>query len=328
MKYTLFIVMGLSLISCAGRSKTDSSAAAATDSVESAVEFNADSAYSYVDTQVDMGPRVPGSAAHARCAEYISSELTRHGADTVILQKGETTDYKGNKMPITNIMGKFNPQASKRILIAAHYDTRPWADAETDESKHNTPIPGANDGGSGVGVMLEIARQLGLKNPEVGVDLLFVDAEDSGSNDGWGDHEETWCLGTQYWGANLPYANASERPIYGIVLDMVGGEGAVFYREYLSQKYAPAINDKVWGTALRGRHASRFNNEVSGAITDDHVFINRVGIPCIDIVECNNQTTNSFPPTWHTLDDDITAIDRSTLQAVGQLVCDVIYNEK
>lgn len=327
---TLMLIVGMLLLSaCSQGRKTDNNSGS-DDTVavrERKAVFDADTAFFHVGNQVALGPRVPGTDAHRLCGEYIARTLHRYGADTVITQRGSATMHTGKEIPLVNIMGRFNVDAPRRLLIVAHYDTRPWADAEIDQSKHDRPIPGANDGGSGVGVALELSRLVGSIKPDAGVDFLLVDAEDSGQSSGWGENDETWCLGTQYWVKNMPYRSASERPAYGIVLDMVGGDGAVFYRESLSERLAPAINTKVWGTALNSEFADRFNNAVSGSLIDDHLFINRAGIPCIDIVECNNARTGSFPPTWHTLDDDMRHIDRSTLKAVGQVVADVIYGE-
>lgn len=289
--------------------------------------FDADSAYLYVSEQVDMGPRVPGTAGHAECADYIVSQLRRFGADDIIEQELTARNYLGTTLALTNIMGRYNPGCNDRVLLVAHWDTRPWADADPDIDNRNKSVPGANDGGSGTAVLLEIARQLGQKQPRIGVDLLFVDGEDSGNSSSWGSNEETWCLGTQYWVKNMPYTPES-MPRYGILLDMVGGRDAKFYREYLSQNSAGAVNDKVWSNAASAGYGSRFPNGVRGGITDDHVFINRAGIPCIDIIECSHPETGSFSPVWHTVADDMKNIDRATLKAVGQTVLNTIYNEK
>ena len=298
----------------------------ATDTMELSSDFDADTAFSYIARQVAMGPRVPGSEANARCAAMIESELVRHGASDVKVQRGEVMAFTGETLPVSNVMGSYNPGASRRILLVAHYDTRPWADSDPNGENRMQPVPGANDGASGVGVLLEIARQLGKKAPRAGVDLLFVDAEDYGKSDGFGNHDETWCLGTQYWTRNMPYAQDS-LPRYAILLDMVGGMGAKFHREYFSNNYAPDIVDKVWSIARRSGQGERFVNTAGGAVVDDHVFLNHAGIPAIDIIESKNTETSSFNPTWHTVDDDIEAIDVSTLDAVGQVVLNVIYEE-
>jgi len=295
--------------------------------IMSRVKFNADSAYRNVKAQVDFGPRVPGTEGHAHCAKYLVEELTRFGVDTVIEQKTTVTAYNGDKLPINNIMGQINRDVAKRVLLLAHWDTRPWADQEEDKEDRNKPILGANDGASGVGVLLEIARCLQNKKPLIGVDILFVDAEDYGKMDGWGNNDKTWCLGTQYWIKNMPYS-PHQLPIYGILLDMVGGKDAKFHREYSSQKIASKIVDKVWAMAAASGYGDIFVNELGGSVIDDHVFVNQVNIPCIDIIESLNPATRSFNPTWHTLDDNMSNIGRSSLKAVGQTVLNLIYQEK
>lgn len=323
-----FMALGMMAVSCNAGSSTkpteQTSAEAVCEKNDKSVEFNADSAYNYIKAQVDCGPRVPGTDAHRRCAAMLVEMLKNCGADTVLEQKTVVTAFNGDKLPINNILARYNTENPKRILLVAHWDTRPWADAEKDASKHSMPIPGANDGGSGVGVLLEIARNFGEKLPSVGVDILLTDAEDYGQA---GGSDESWCLGTQYWVRNMPY-QTSNLPVYGILLDIVGGLDAHFCREYFSDYYASAINDKVWAAAAAAGYASRFVNSSEGAVTDDHIYINKAGIPCIDIIECANQATGSFPPTWHTLSDDMKSIDRTTLKAVGQTVINVIYNER
>lgn len=319
-------------VSCGTPSRNDRTPANASPepaATESVAGFSADSAYSYVAAQVAMGPRVPGTAAHAACAEWIESELNRHGTDTVLIQTATVTDPNTDRpLPIRNILGRFNPDALERILLVAHYDTRPTADEEKNPALHSTPIPGANDGGSGVGVLLEIARQLGNLRPDKGVDLLFVDAEDLGisaDTGNGGNTEDTWCLGSQYWAENMPYS-AATMPDMAVVLDMVGGRNARFHREQFSDMYAPALVDRVWQTAARLGYADRFVNAAGGPILDDHLPLLRAGIPTIDIVESCADATGSFPATWHTLSDDINNIDPASLKAAGHTVISLIYS--
>ena len=322
------IALGLFTYSCnAGSKETKSTndGSVPTCSLQKA-EFNADSAYSYVEAQVNFGPRIPGTSGHSQCAEYLVSDLKRHNADTVINQTATVKAFNGDQLPINNIMGRYNLPATRRILLVAHWDTRPWADNEARIENRDRPVPGANDGASGVGVLLEIARQLDIKSPDTGIDILFTDAEDYGRIEGWGDSESTWALGTQHWVKNMPYEKG-KYPIYGILLDMVGGQDAKFHREYYSEQYASTILDKVWSMANASGFGHIFVNKPAGGITDDHVFINRAGIPCIDIIECLNPDTKSFPPTWHTLSDDMASIDRNSLKAVGQTVLNTIFNE-
>ena len=330
-KYLMGCLAGAALVltlgcKTAGSGDSSSSQPSRTQDLDQSVKFNSDSAYYYVGRQVAMGPRVPGSSASAKCVDYIASELRRHGSDTVKLQHGTVKAFNGDVLPITNVMGSFNSSAKKRILLAAHFDTRPWADNDPIEENRRDPIPGANDGASGVGVLLEIARQVGVKSPAVGVDMLFVDAEDYGQLAGFSTHGETWCLGTRDWTSEMPYA-ADALPAYGILLDMVGGMGAKFHREYFSHKTVPELVDKVWGIAERSGHGDRFINVVGGGVVDDHVFLNRAGIPTLDIIESKSDNTMSFPSTWHTLNDDMDHIDTATLKAVGQTVLNVLYNE-
>lgn len=318
------LIMSLIATACnAGSANADNRTAEQVVAV-SYPQFNADSAYNFVETQVNFGPRVPGTSGHKKCAQWIVGQLNNFNADTIIEQPATLTAFNGDRLPIINIFAQYNRNATKRILLLAHWDTRPWADAETDPAKHNTPIPGANDGGSGVGVLLEIARNLSHKMPTIGVDLLFTDAEDYGDT---GGDDNSWCLGTQYWIKNMPY-DATNRPMYGILLDIVGGLDARFYREGFSDYLAPHIVNKVWATANAAGYSNIFINSQRGAVTDDHVYINNSGIPCIDIIECANPATGSFPSTWHTLNDDMKSIDRNSLKAVGQTVINTIYNEK
>lgn len=319
------ILLLLLLTSCSANSKpaesSERSETADTESIE-VMTFDADSCFAKLKAQVDFGPRVPGSEAHKNTARFIQDELAKYGANT-ILQNTSAVTAQGKTIPVYNILGQYNPDCKKRILLLAHWDTRPWADEESNEELHSKPIDGANDGASGVAVLLELARLMNVKSPEnTGVDLLFVDAEDSGDS---GD-DKSWCLGTQLWVKNMPYTSEN-KPQYAILLDMVGGRNAKFHREYFSDKYARSIVNKVWSIASVSGYGSRFVNEAGGGITDDHLVINEVGIPAIDIIENNNAQTGSFNPTWHTLEDNIKNIDKSTLKAVGQVMSNYIYNK-
>ena len=316
--------------SCAGNSgKTADSAntvSADTKPTAPAPVFDADSAFAYTARQVDMGPRISGTAPHSKCRDFIVGCLNAWGADTVSIQKGTMISGHGNKVPVENIFARFNSSATRRVLLVAHYDTRPWADNDSDESNRQKPVPGANDGASGVAVLLEIARQIGSSDTGTGVDFLFTDAEDMGIS-GDDGAEESWCLGTQMWTSDMPYT-AANRPAYGILLDMVGNRDAVFRREYISERYAREVNNRVWANARAAGYESRFIDALGGAVTDDHTFINRAGIPCIDIVDCVNPQTGSFPTDWHTVGDDMSNISAQTLKAVGQTVLNTITSEK
>ena len=294
------------------------------DYVSPAPAFCEDSAYTYVAEQCAYGPRVMNSAAHDSCGEYIAQKFKSFGA-VVYDQYADSKLYDGTPIKMRNIIASYNPEASVRILIAGHWDSRQWADNDPDEANHNTPIDGANDGGSCIGVMLEIARQLQLANDsnqvKIGVDLICWDAEDSGN----GGSESSWCLGSQYWSGIRHIEGYTAR--YGINLDMVGGGNTVFYREQYSMSYAPTVVDKVWGAAQRIGYGKYFSYENEGGhITDDHLQVNRGGIPCIDVIGSDTET-GGFPRTWHTLDDNIKHISKETLKAVGQTMLEVIWTE-
>lgn len=286
-------------------------------------EADADSLFRYVSDQVELGARVPGSDAHRRCGDMIVERLGRYGIDSVAVQEVPVTTFDGVRHSARNILGCINPGATQRVLLLAHYDTRPWADSDPAAEERSRPVPGANDGASGVAVLLEAARLLGRALPDsLGVDLLFTDMEDSGTSDG-PESESSWCLGTQEWVKQMPYT-AANRPRYGILLDMVGGQGAVFHREYFSNQLAPGVVDRVWAVARESGYGDRFVNSTGGAVVDDHLFVNRAGIPCIDIIESVHPHTGSFNPSWHTVSDNIGAIDRATLKAAAQVVLNTI----
>lgn len=316
-----------STLSCGNKSKTTDEEVKK-ETVKAPV-FDADSAYQYVKAQVDFGPRVPNTREHIACGDYLAAQLETFGAK-VTNQYADLIAYDGTLLKARNIIGSYNPETKKRIALFAHWDTRPWADNDPDKKNHHTPVLGANDGASGVGVLLEIARLIQQQQPELGIDLIFLDAEDYGTpqfHDGE-SKEDSWCLGAQYWARNPHVANYNAR--FGILLDMVGGKNATFYKEAYSEKYAKDVNTKVFKKANSLGYGRYFIDEKTGAVTDDHLFINRIArIPTIDIVP--NQTEaelSSFGDTWHTVNDNMEHIDRNTLKAVGQTVLEVIYNER
>ena len=320
-----YLILIVGLVACSAKSVKNSEEKD-TDSVSIEVpSFDTDSAYAYIERQVQFGFRVPNTPAHLATADYLSSELARHGA-VVEVQQGTVTAYDGTELSIRNIIGSFSPEKKNRILLFAHWDSRPYADNDPDKSKHRQPIAGADDGASGVGVLLEIARQIGKRQPDTGVDIAFFDAEDYGVPY-WSEasDENTWALGTQYW-TRRPH-KPGYRARFGILLDMVGGAGAQFRRELFSKYYASGIVAQVWDTAKRLGYGNYFIEEDGGYVTDDHLYVNRYGIPSIDIIPCHRDTETGFPPYWHTVDDTMRNIDRSTLKAVGQTVLTVLYEE-
>lgn len=302
--------------------------------VRTSPEFCVDSAYSYIAQQCSYGPRIMNSDAHDACGDWIQEQFEKFGAK-VTNQYADLKLYDGTPIKNRNIIAQVNPDAAVRIMLCSHWDSRPWADHDASESNHRTPIDGANDGASGVGVMLEIARQIYVQGDtcklQVGVDFVCFDAEDCGTPEFAdttdADHANTWCLGSQYWGEQR--VSAGFCPSYGILLDMVGGKNTVFKKEYYSLRYAPTIVDKVWNMAYLLGYGSTFKNEEKGGITDDHVQVNLSGIPCIDIIGCDKDDPDfSFPKTWHTMNDNIHNIDKETLKAVGNALMEVLWNEK
>ena len=317
---TLLIAAILAMLSIAGCSsakggKADTNAAeAAADSTAAtvAIQFSADSALGFVKAQCDFGPRVPGTDAHRRCGDYLAAYMAACGAN-VINQHATLTAFDGTRLPARNIIAEFAPDSSRRILLLAHWDCRPWADHDPDPARRKEPVMGANDAASGVAVLMELARVFATQAPPVGIDLLLVDAEDWGNP---GGDDDSWALGTQFWTAS-PHRSVSEYQ-YAILLDMVGTHNARFKKDYYSMAYAPDVMNFVWQTARENGLGDFFVNEDGFGITDDHLYINRAGIKCIDIIDQNNSGTGTgFFPQWHTTADDMGVISAATLRAVG-----------
>ena len=296
-----------------GTTQGGETAAAQDTAATTRVTFDGNGALALTRQQCDFGPRVPGTPAHAQCAEWLMNDL-KASCDTVIMQTATVQTATEGSLAIKNIIGIINPDADKRLLLLAHWDTRPWADNDPVEANHSKPVMGANDGASGVGVLLQLARQLKGQGTKLGIDILLVDAEDMGIN----DNEDSWALGTQYW-AQHPHVNGY-KPLFGILLDMVGASDATFTREYYSMQYASSFVDLVWQNAA-GNH---FINAQGGAVTDDHVFVNRAGIHCIDIIDMRSDNSTGFCPVWHTVSDTMDGIDPATLGQVGQTLLNVI----
>ncbi len=296
--------------------------------------FNADNAYQMVKKQVDFGPRVPNSSGHAACKKWLIETLEGY-AGNVIQQDFSAKAYNGTILNGTNIIAQFNPKATTRICLAAHWDTRHIADSDLCNRECDKPIDGADDGGSGVGVLLEIARNLKVNPITHGVDIILFDAEDYGDENKEEDAENktqeeiqastlTWGLGSQYWSKNL-HAPAY-RPKHAILLDMVGAKNARFAKEKISMQINPPLVNKVWSLAQSMGYSNYFKNEIGGAVTDDHYFVwQNARIAMIDIINMSDKKDQSFGDHWHTQDDNIEVIDPNTLQAVGQVMLAVLY---
>lgn len=300
-----------------------------TKTIQQKPTFSSDSAYAYIEKQMSFGPRVPNSAAHSHCAVWLIQQLRACGAQ-VELQKGQMPDYRGNMQQIYNIVAHFSTPAIEnrpRLLLAAHYDTRPWCDEEPNYDDRFYNVPGANDGASGVGVLLEVGRQIGMRMADstlyTPVDIVLFDCEDMGTPQFYigQEREDTWCLGSQLWSTDYAQQEQPAKYKYGILLDMVGAPDAVFPKEMYSTQYAQNYQEQIWRSAEQLGYGALFSQQQSYPITDDHYYVNVIaGIPCVDIIHYDTRNATGFASWWHTLQDDISNISKSTLQAVGEVV--------
>lgn len=281
-------------------------------------EFNGNSAFEFCKKQVDFGPRVPNTKEHDACKAWLLEKLTNF-ADTVITQNTIQTVYN-KKWNLINIVAQFNPHAENRVMLCAHWDSRPRSDEDSIKANFDKGIPGANDGASGVGVLLELARLLHSQKPDVGVDLVLFDGEDIGySTDG-----DNFCIGSKYFAKNLPVP----KPRYAILLDLVGDKEAQFLVEQTSMQSAFAVVDKVWALGkLYGN--GEFVLQQGGAITDDHIPLIEAGIPTIDIIDMElvgNRSSNPRRRYWHTQYDTMENISPVTLSSVSTVLTHLLFN--
>ncbi len=289
-------------------------------------QFNADSAYAFIQKQVDFGPRVPMTQGHRDTKNWLIEKFESYGF-SVQTQDFESPTYDGLTWELNNIIASYNPDATKRILLAAHWDTRRIADK--DSERLDEPIDGANDGGSGVGVLVEVARVIGTGDlkPDVGIDIILFDGEDDGEPEFTSirnNQQVWWCLGSQHWARNKHVPNYSA--YYGILVDLVGAQGARFYREGFSRQYASGILKKVWDNAARIGHGDFFMPKDSPEIIDDHFFVNDWGnIPMVNIIEFSPDF--GFGSYHHTHSDNMEIISKRPLQAVGETVLYTVFQE-
>jgi glutaminyl-peptide cyclotransferase len=287
---------------------TTSGTALSPDKVETP-PFDANAAYELIKVQVAFGPRVPGLPGHEKQLAWMVTYL-RSRADTVIVQSFDHTTKEGKKLRLSNVFARFNPKAKDRILLIAHWDTRPTADQEPDSAQQKKPILGANDGGSGVAVLMQLANTLKTKAPPIGVDILLDDGEDF-TNDMY--------LGAEYFAANMPPGYA---PLYGILIDMVGDETPHYPFETYSQQNAPEIVERVWHTAESLGYGQYFPRTDGGAITDDHLPLQKAGIHTVDIIDFDYGPNNSY---WHTLKDTVEHTSPTGLGLIGNVLAQLIY---
>lgn len=286
------------------------SASAASPAAAEVPEFSAESAFAHLRRQVEFGPRYPGSPGHRRQLEWMLGWLAER-ADTVELQRFGHTTPEGRTLELSNVLARFRPSDRERLLLVAHWDTRPTADADPDPAARRQPILGANDGASGTAVLFELADVLSRHSAPVGVDLLFVDGEDFAPGQMY--------LGATHFAANLP---PGYRPLYGIVVDMVADTDPLFPVEGNSWRYAPEVVDRVWSTAESLGLGARFPRRVGSEVMDDHIPLNRAGIPTVNIIDFEYGPRNRY---WHTLADTLENVAPDGLGLVGRVLTTLIY---
>lgn len=322
--YALFTV--LVLFGCDSNKTDKNQTKTVTKPFVQGPSISGDSAFAFVKAQVDFGPRVPNTTAHSKCADFLVRKFKSYGWE-VKEQFFTSKTFDGKQLNLRNIIASFNPTTAKRVVLASHWDSRPFADQDTTDKEK--PIDGANDGASGVGVLLEIARTVtqATQKPGIGIDIVLFDGEDYGPPSGTESPiEDPWCLGSQYWAKN-PHV-ASYKAYYGILLDMVGAKNANFSMEGSSMHYAPNIMQKVWETGHKLGYGHFFSYSRTSGITDDHVYVNEIAkIPMIDIIHHDPNGSRYFGWYWHTHEDNIKAVDPTTLKAVGQTILTTLYNE-
>jgi Zn-dependent M28 family amino/carboxypeptidase len=327
--YSVFfsLVMPFFLVVGCNGNKTATSSTTAENSEKPKVsvpKFDRDSAFIFVAQQLAFGPRVPNTAAHNACKTWLVNKLKGFGAE-VIEQNFQARAYTGTMLDGTNVIAQYKPENTRRIVLSTHWDSRHITDSPLAKGAKQA-VMGADDGASGVGILLEIAQVLQATPVDIGVDLVFFDAEDYGDG-GPNGKSESWCLGSQYWARNLHYKGGI-KPEYGILLDMVGASAPRFGIEEYSNYYAKDVVDKVWDLAFSMGYSNIFVEERVGGITDDHVFVNQLArIPMVDIINRPADTQTGFVAHWHTPEDTLDKIDRITLKSVGQLLLAVVYRE-
>jgi len=278
--------------------------------------FNGQRALNDLQTQCAFGPRVPGSEASKNCLLFLEKEL-QQPAEKVVRQTFQYHDKLCNKfLVMTNLLASFNIKNNQRIFLAAHWDSRPTADRDPLPENRTKPVPGANDGASGVAVLMEIARCLQIVAPQIGVDIILFDGEDYGPE---GNLDE-YFLGSRYFAEVM----RNYRPRYGILLDMVGDAQLSIPVERFSNDYLPQIVQKVWTTAA-SLGVSQFEDRLGEYISDDHRMLIEKGIPCIDIIDFDYPDVSQR--YWHTLEDTPDKCSAESLEAVGKVLLQVIFNE-
>jgi len=276
-------------------------------------EFSGKNAYEYLVKQCDFGPRNPGSAGHRFCRDYLIKTFQQF-ADKVSTQPFILSYGSPPKQAkCTNIIARFQPEKSKRILLCAHWDTRPWADKDPDPQNRNKPILGANDGASGVAVLLEIAKIIHHNKPKTGIDIVLFDGEDAGV----GGSSEEWIQGSSFFAKSL---GPKDRPLFGILIDMIGDADLDVYKEANSWRYARPVVEKIWKKAAE-LNISDFKPEVKYSVIDDHIPLLEAGIPCVDLIDFDYEY-------WHTIEDTQDKCSSKSLENIGRLLVNIIYSHE
>ena len=316
------VIVSLAITSCREETKVETKPTYTMLEKTTVPQFDADNAYKMTAEQVSFGSRNPGSEAHTKAKQFFERELRQY-ADEVVLQNFNYTGYENEKLELTNIIAKFNTKSPNRIFICAHWDSRPRSDQDKNESKKDLPIPGANDGASGAGILLELAKILKQNKVDYGIDLILFDGEDYGKESDLGNY----CLGSKYFAANIP---ENYKPVFGILLDLVGDKEAFFRKEGNSMQVLPEVVNMVWNIAEK-INANTFINADGHAIYDDHVPLNQAGLSTIDIIDADLIGANTGTERrdyWHTQKDTMDNIGKETLRQVGQVLTNLIYSLK
>jgi hypothetical protein len=288
------------------------------ESATTGTPFDGEAARGYVKTQLDFGARVPGTEAHRKTGDWIADQM-RQRADTVIEQRWNHVTAKGDTLPLRNIFARYRPAATTRVLYVTHWDSRPVSDQEDDPAKRALPVPGANDGASGVGLFIALGDILKRTPPTVGVDLLFVDGEDYGTF----TPDVDVLLGSTYFAANLP---AGYQPIFGVLWDMIGDAELEIPQEGYSVERAPEVVSRVWETAAKLGYQRYFPPRVGMSITDDHIPLLDKGLRVIDVIDIDylGAPGGSKPNYHHTPDDTLDKVSARSLKIVGDVAYSLI----
>lgn len=298
------IALAIAGSGCNGDAKSGS--AAQRTATASSTGFSGTAAYGYARTQVDFGPRVPGSAAAKRAGDWIIAQM-RTRADTVIVQSWTHTTAAGKKLPMRNILARFRPELTERVLYVTHWDSRPVSESAETEAERKLPVPGANDGASGVGLFIALGDIFRRTAPVVGVDLLFVDGEDYGE---FGPPEVDVMIGSKYFASHLP--SPGYKPLFGVVWDMIGDADLRIPYEMHSFQQAPEVVSRVWQAAADLGYGDIFVQESGGQVADDHLPLLRAGLRVIDVIDL------TYPP-HHTPGDTMDKISAKSLAIVGDV---------